>query len=351
MSNFRFTVLVIFGMINLGVKFLSTTPYPFPELKYFPKMPVSTDNPVSVEGTELGRYLFYDPILSKNHDMSCASCHKQQFAFADNKPFSIGNNGVLTKRNSMPLFNLAWNSSFFWDGRATSIENQVFHPVRDSNEMNLDWNEAVKRLKKHPYYRNKFKTVFSTKEIDSILVTKAIGQFLRTLISYQSKFDRVLAGKDFLTKDEYTGFVLMNDMTKGDCLHCHTTDSDPLGTTGKFSNNGLDKVYNTEDYIDKGLGNVTGRASDNGKFRIPSLRNIAVTSPYMHDGRFQTLDEVLDFYSEGVKMSANIDSKMGLAHQGGVRLSSEEKRQIKAFLNTLTDSIFLANPNIGNPFK
>ncbi len=326
-------------------------PYPFPELKFFPVMPLAETNPVTVEGAELGRHLFYDPILSVHQNMSCATCHRQEYAFSDApNAFTKGNKDVLTKRNTMPLFNLAWYSSMFWDGRSSGIEEQVFHPVSDPNEMNLQWTEAVKRIQGSPFYKPKFALAFGNQPIDSVLISKAIGQFLRTLLSYQSKYDRVLAGKDNFTKDEYDGYVLVNDMTKGDCLHCHTSDADALGTIRTFSNTGLDRVLDPVQYKDKGLGAVTHNISDNGKFKIPSLRNVAVTAPYMHDGRFATLNEVLDFYSEGVQQSVNIDSKMGSAHQGGVRLSHEEKQKIIAFLQTLTDSVFITNPALSNPF-
>lgn len=216
--------------------------------------------------------------------------------------------------------------------------------------MNLQWQYAVKRLKQNKFYKLKFELAFGKREIDSMMVSKALGQFLRTLISYQSKFDRALAGYDYLNKDENAGFILMNDMTKGDCLHCHTTDADALGTLGIFSNNGLDQVKDIKYYKDKGLGGYTGNISDYGKFKVPSLRNIAVTAPYMHDGRFSTIEEVLDFYSEGVQQSINIDSKMEFAHQGGACLTAKEKEQIISFLKTLTDSTFLNNPEFSNPF-
>jgi cytochrome c peroxidase len=160
----------------------------------------------------------------------------------------------------------------------------------------------------------------------------------------------VLAGKDRLTDDEYKGLVLVNDMTKGDCLHCHTTDANALGTTGGFSNNGLEAATDVSFYRDKGLGGTTQRMADYGKFKIPSLRNVAVTAPYMHDGRFNQLAQVLDFYSEGVKQAVNVDTKMGFAHQGGARLNALEKHQIILFLNTLTDSVFITNPAFANPF-
>lgn len=314
-------------------------------------MPVSLENPVTIEGADLGRHLFYDPILSQHRNISCGTCHRQEAAFSDAAhAFSAGNQGTPTRRNTMPLFNLAWYSAFFWDGRAASIEAQVLHPVRDPDEMNLPWREATRRVQNSRMYRQKFKLAFGDQAIDSVLIAKAIGQFLRTLISNGSKFDRVLAGEDQLSKDEYEGLVLMNDMTKGDCLHCHTTDANVLGTTGGLSNNGLDDIHDPERYPDKGLGGHTGKVQDHGKFKIPSLRNVAVTAPYMHDGRFQTLEAVLDFYSEGVHTSANIDSKMGLAHRGGVHLTPVEKRQVLAFLFTLTDSTFLTDPAFGNPF-
>jgi cytochrome c peroxidase len=326
------------------------TPYPFPVLHFFPPLPQSPHNPVTVEGADLGRHLFYDPLLSYNRDMSCATCHRQENAFSDApNPLSKGNK-IFTTRNTMPLFNLAWYPSFFWDGRASTIEEQVFHPLRDTNELNLPWIEAADRVSKSLFYKEKFEAAFGSREIDSTLISLAIGQFLRTLLSYQSKFDRVLAGNDYFNKDEYEGFVLMNDMTKGDCLHCHTTDANALGTIGTFSNNGLDPVFEVSLYKDKGLGGFSNDTSDYGKFKIPSLRNLALTAPYMHDGRFATLEEVLDFYSEGVHLSANIDSKMGLAHRGGVKLTSDEKINIIAFLNTLTDSTFITNPEFSNPF-
>lgn len=319
--------------------------YVFPELNYFPEMPQSPINPVTNAGAQLGRHLFYDPVLSRDSTISCGSCHKQEFAFADGqKQFSDGIDGARTKRNALPLFNLAWYPEFFWDGRAASLEEQVFHPVSDTSEMDLKWTEAENRIANNPFYRKKFEDAFGDEVIDSTRIAFAIGQFLRTLISHNSKYDDVIAGVEYFNPDEFAGFALMHDMTKGDCLHCHSFDANALGTSLNFSNNGLDDVKRPEDFWDKGYGGHSGSAADIGKFKIPSLRNIALTAPYMHDGRFETLEEVLDFYSEGVHPSANIDSKMGLAHQGGVHLSEWEKCEIIAFLHTLTDSTFIRNP-------
>lgn len=319
-------------------------PFQFPDLKFFPKMPSSADNPTSQEGVEFGRHLFYDSLLSKNLDMSCASCHRQANAFAEPRQFSKGRVGD-TRRNSMPLFNLAWYERMFWDGRAASIEEQISHPLRDSNEMDISWNEVGNRLNKSHFYKKLSKKAFGTSKIDSTLATKALGQFLRALVSARSKYDMVLFGKAYFTKDENAGFNLVNDMTRGGCMHCHTTDSDALGTTGKFSNNGLD-----ERSEDLGLGGVLGKKEKIGWFKIPSLRNLAFTAPYMHDGRFASLEQVLDFYSKGVKTHSNIDSKMEHAREGGARLSAEEKRQVIAFLNTLNDHEFVADKRFSNPF-
>ena len=342
--------LVLFFLFSFSRKHALTS-YTFPKLQFFPEMPIAVDNPVTVEGARLGRYLFYDPILSADSSMSCASCHQQKQAFSDAPlQFSRGRNNVPLRRNTMPLFNLAWYPAFFWDGRATSLEEQVFHPVRAYNEMNLNWNQAAHRLQGNKFYRKQFKLVFGHVNIDSTHISKAIAQFMRTLISYQSKYDQVIAGKVLFTKDEYEGFGLVNDQTKGDCIHCHSTDGNALGTKLLFTNNGLDAVLNAKDFKDPGRGGVSGKQEDNGKFIVPSLRNLAFTAPYMHDGRFKTLEEVLQFYSSGVKLSATIDSKMEYAHQGGVRLSPEESRKIIAFLMTMSDSTFVSNPAFSNPF-
>jgi len=217
--------------------------------------------------------------------------------------------------------------------------------------MNLEWKELAIRLQNHPFYAKQLKVVFGDKVIDSVLISKAIAQFERTLLSYRSRYDRVVAGKEQFTQNEYEGFEIMNDMTKGDCLHCHTTDNDALGVNPSFSNNGLDTGNLNTSFKDRGYGAITGHGYDNGKFKVPSLRNIAITAPYMHDGRFKCLEEVLNFYSYGLKRNATIDSKMEFVHQGGVRLSPEDQRKVIAFLNTLTDSAFIQDPAFSNPFR
>lgn len=347
-------VLYLFVLCLLIIAYsakISTTAYKFPVLNHFPTMPLSPSNNVTVEGAKLGRFLFYDPILSGDSDMACSNCHKQEFAFSDSpKPLSTGHLGQLMNRNTMPLFNLAWHPSFFWDGRASSIEAQIFHPINATNEMNCKTETAVTRLNNSVIYRKMFQEAFATEKIDSAKIAMAISQFLRTLISHQSKYDKVTAGEGSFTKEENEGYVLVNDQTKGDCLHCHTTDADALGTTFQFSNNGIDSVFDSNMYIDKGRGGVSGLKHDNGKFKIPSLRNCFVTAPYMHDGRFKTMEEVLNFYSHHVFNSFNVDSKMEFAREGGAKLSDDEKRKIILFLRTLTDSSFIENSEFSNPF-
>jgi cytochrome c peroxidase len=330
----------------------SLHPYPFPSMVHFPEMPQNPDNPVTVEGSELGRFLFYDSILSLDYSLACASCHQQKFAFSDGpKRFSTGFQGQLQTRNSPGLFNLAWYEAYFWDGRSPTLEDQALHPVRSHAELNLDWKTAMKRIAKSDFYRPLFAKVFGTRAPDSTQIAMAIAQFERTLLSHNAKFDSVFRREAYFTADEYAGFLLVNDQTRGDCLHCHTTDSDGRGTTGRFSNNGLDAAERFADFRDPGKAAFSSNPKESGHFKIPSLRNLAYTAPYMHDGRFSTLEEVMKFYSEEVKISPTIDSKMTHQHKGGAHFSAQEMRQIIAFLNTLNDPVFVEDEKFASPFK
>lgn len=352
-SRLSFVALLLCALalcVGAAASLRKPRPYAFPKLSFFPPMPVAADNPVTVEGAELGRYLFYDPVLSADSSLSCASCHRQEAAFSDGPlALSKGMGGKLQRRNTMPLFNLAWYPAFFWDGRAASLEMQVFEPVRAHDEMNLNWREAEKRIAASAFYRSRFKAAFGDERTDSVRIAKAIAQFERTLISNRSKYDLAITNLALFTPDERAGFELANDMTKGDCLHCHTTDADALGTTGQFSNNGLDAVYTANGYTDAGRGKITGNPKDNGRFKTPSLRNLAFTAPYMHDGRFATLEEVVAFYSNGVHASANVDSRMGTVRSGGAKLTPLQQKQMVAFLLSLSDSAFVSDPRFGPP--
>jgi cytochrome c peroxidase len=322
--------------LNIPTIFAQTLPAPFNP----------PNNPLTVEGIELGRHLFYDPILSGDGTQSCATCHAPTLAFTDTNQFSTGIDGLKGNRNSMPIFNAAWNfnNKFFWDGRALGLEGQAFGPVRNPIEMHNTWPNAVASLQNHPTYPNMFNAAFGTPTVDSVLVVRAISQFERTLISANSKFDRYLLGMEALTPQEASGFNLFMDQQGGDCFHCHGSAGNPLWTDNDFHNNGLDATF-----TDLGLGGVTGNPADNGKFKTPSLRNLIFTAPYMHDGRFQTIDEVLDFYSTGVQMSSTIDPMMEHAANGGVQLTAQEKANLKAFLLSLTDNSFITNPNFQAP--
>lgn len=319
-------------------------PQHFDELIISPVIP--SNNPQTVEGVALGKKLFFDPILSANNTQSCSSCHGQQRAFSDTTRFSDGIDGVFGNRNAMPLFNLAWNydERFAWDGRELSLERQAFEPVSNPMEMHSNWSDVEEKLQQHPEYPTLFNQAFGTSVIDSTLVTKAIAQFERTLISGNSKFDQYTLGKIELTPQELNGLNMFLREDKGDCFHCHGNPNNPLWTDNQFHNNGLDAVF-----TDLGLGGVTGDPADNGKFKSPSLRNLAFTAPYMHDGRFNTIDEVIDHYSEGLQSSTTIDPLMKKVDQGGVHLTAQEKADLKAFLLSLSDNEFISNPNFMSP--
>jgi len=305
-----------------------------------PVIPVS--NPQTIEGIALGKRLFFDPILSGDNTQACADCHLLENAFTDSDRFSDGIDGTLGTRNSMPLFNLAWNydENFFWDGNTFSLENQVFVPVTNIAEMKSKWEDIIIKLQQHSEYPDLFKQAFGDIVIDSSLVAKAIAQFERTLISSSSKFDKYLLGEATLTDQELNGFNVFMDETKGDCFHCHGSDKNPLWTDNIFHNNGLDATF-----TDLGLGAVTGDPADYGKFKTPSLRNLVFTAPYMHDGRFATLEDVINHYSKGLQNSSTIDPLMKKVTEGGIQLSEEDKADLKAFLHSLSDYEFIDNSN------
>lgn len=328
----------------------SPTPSPlqipqlFEDLIIAPVLPI--DNPQTEEGIVLGKKLFFDPILSADNTQSCASCHSPQNAFTDSARFSIGIDGLAGNRNSMPLFNMAWNYDelFFWDGRAFSLEHQALEPVTNPIEMHNTWETVVSRLQQSNEYPELFQAAFGDSPITKELTTKAIAQFERTLISANSKFDRYLLGEATLTPQEQNGLNVFMDETRGDCFHCHGNPNNPLWTDNIFHNNGLDATF-----ADLGLGEISGDPADNGKFKSPSLRNLAFSAPYMHDGRFNTLDEVINHYSEGLQDSPTIDPLMKKVDEGGVHLTPQDKQDLKAFLLSLSDPSFINNPDFQIP--
>ena len=321
-----------------------TTPYTIETPPGFPAMNIPADNPITVEGVALGRKLFYDKILSGNNTQSCASCHNQALSFTDNgTQFSTGITGAIGTRNAQPLINLGYNLHYFWDGRGTTLEEQILEPVSNPIEMHLSWNEAAAKLNANSTYVNEFKNAFGISTIDSSYVVKAIAQFIRTMISYNSKLDKRLRNEISLTPSELNGYVIYVT-ERGDCFHCHNIDAGRLMTDNLFHNNGLDSVF-----TDLGRGAITGNAFDYGKFLTPTLRNIALTAPYMHDGRFQTLEEVVEHYNSGGKASSTVDPLM--KHVGtGLNLSNQEKADLVAFLKTMTDTSFINDTRFRSPF-
>ncbi|MBK8921141.1 MAG: hypothetical protein IPM81_06465 [Saprospirales bacterium] len=334
---------------------------------HFPEVPVPADNPLTLDGVQLGRRLFYDPILSADSTQSCSSCHMPLGSFTDNKAVSTGIDGIAGRRSSMSLLNIAYaTNGLFWDGRSLSLEDQALRPVEDLIEMHNTWANVVSKLKKHPVYPDLFRKAFgipTTKEITKELAAKAIAQFERILISSgKSKFDRYLQGDpDVFDDDELDGKLMYFEegasvgLPDAQCFHCHGG----LTLTGnQYFNNGLDSAATLHDFKDRGRGEVSGNPSDNGKFRSPTLRNIALTAPYMHDGRFQSLEEVLDHYSSHGKNSPNKDPllvQVGFPIPGSnpvqyTGLTPAQKNALVKFLHTLTDTEFVANPDIQNPF-
>jgi len=319
----------------------------------FPIMEVPADNPLTQEGIALGRRLFFDPILSSNKEMACASCHFPANGFTDNLAVSKGVDGIAGTRSSMALFNIGYyTKGLFWDGSVTTLEEQALLPVEDPIELHHNWEEVTEELSQHNLYPTLFRQAFGIEKSNDItkeLAVKAIAQFERSIISSDSKYDKVIRGDDFFEDEEYNGWYMFfdvgGDLPDAECAHCHNA---PLFTVNDYFNNGLDSVADLNSFKDLGLGAITNKVFDNGKFRAPTLRNIALTAPYMHDGRFQTLEAVINHYNEGVHYIDNVDPL--LLKPGGLGLSAQNKKDLLAFLHTLTDTTFVNDPAYQSPF-
>lgn len=307
-----------------------------------PPITIPADNPTTVEGVALGRKLFYEPLLSGDNTQSCGSCHAQAFGFSDNnRRFSEGIDHQLGNMNAMAIMNLAWANEFFWDGRIVGIENQVREPVINVIEMHETWPNAITDLQVSDAYPPLFKAAFGTDTITEDLVVKAIAQFERTLVAGNSDYDKFMRGEaNAMSQAAFRGMQLFFT-ERGDCFHCHTTD---LLTDYDYHNNGLDSVFNADNL---GRAAVTNRSSDTGKFKTPGLRNVEVTGPYMHDGRFATLEEVVEHYNSGIRRSPTLDPK--IKNPDGLFLTNQEKSDLVAFLKALTDQSFLTNPAFSDP--
>ena len=299
-------------------------------------------NPTTNAGATLGRVLFYDRRLSTNDRVACASCHQQPFAFSDTARLSRGFAGGLTGRHSMALANARFyqRGRFFWDERAATLEAQVLQPIQDPTEMGLSLPALVNKLSASSYYPALFQAAFGSADITTDRVSRALAQFVRSMVSASSRFDQAFVGNAapnfaaVFTPDELAGQNLYNG--PAGCARCH-------GTNAFIS----DDVHNT------GLdASITDVGAGNGRFKAPSLKNIAVRPPYMHDGRFRMLEEVVDFYNAGIQINPGLDNR--LRGPGGqpqrLGLSQAQRNQLVAFLRTLTDDPFIANPKWSSPF-
>jgi len=336
MKQLRFLFLfIVLGMYSCS----QDKPLRAPEMKAyglnippgFPMPEIPADNQLTENRVKLGKMLFFDKTLSLDSSISCASCHKQNHAFADVRKFSLGVHDSLGLRNSMPLFNIAYAQSLFWDGGVPSLELQVLAPIEDHREMNIALPLVVERLKQNPVYQEGFRKAYD-REPDLYGLVRAIASFERTLISGQSPYDKYTfqGDKNALNASEIRGMnVFFGE--KAECFHCHAGFN---FTDQSFQNNGLYAVY-----TDVGRARISNRTFDEGRFKVPSLRNIEKTAPYMHDGSFNTLDEVIEHYISGGK---NHPNQSPLVRP--FELSLDEKNDLIAFLKSLTDEGFLSNP-------
>ncbi len=347
----------------------SPTPYQLTVPKFFPtRMNIPADNPMTVEGVELGRYLFYDGRMSGNTEpekmMSCGTCHLQSKSFEcgiDHPKFSggrtFGITGILTPHYMLPMINLVWNESgYLWSGSISesnpnpsqrNIEDIVGMAVTAPHEFAGDTIKTKALIQSIQGYPELFEKAFGSRTVTMRNISKAIAQFVRTLISSGSKFDKYMRGEQQLSTQELSGYVLFMTEDGADCFHCHGGSGNPLFTTNLFYNNGKDSGFNDP----RDRFSVTGDPKDHGAYKATTLRNIELTGPYMHDGRFKTLEEVIDFYSQGIIWSPYIHPLMHHANDGGIQLTPGEKADLIAFIRTLRDDAFLTNPAYGAPDK
>lgn len=327
------------------------TPYDIVIPKYFPTaLNIPSDNPMTVEGVELGRMLFNDTRLcgytGTNPDslICCASCHVERCGFdigVDNPRLQNGKARGMhgtTQHNVMPLCNLVFNrEGYLWNGAVSgerNIEDIVLASITAQDELAATPERVVARIQQDATYREMFRKAFGTEEVTMQRIQWAVAQYVRTLVRANSKFDKYLRGEAQLTEQELRGYVLFTTEEGADCFHCHGGAGTPLFTTNLFYNNALDAT--PTDAADR--FSVTGNPQDRGAYRAPTLRNITLTAPYMHDGRFNTLDEVLEFYNTGLQYSTDASPLMHHLNDGGTMLTPSQIADLKAFLETLTDS-------------
>jgi cytochrome c peroxidase len=307
------------------------TEYPLRPAHFPPAVYQHTSNPYSTKGYELGKRLFFDPILSANNTISCGSCHKPASAFADGGvALSKGVDGKTGKRHSPAIFNMAWNKSFMWDGGVNHIEIMPFAPIINPVEMAQDMRELIHELNTHPAYPAMFRTVFGKDSIDDQQLFYALAQYMSNLVSADAKYDEMKRRETTFSAEEMEGYRLFQ-------THCNACHTEPLFTDNSYRNNGLDKTFS-----DSGRYRISQRAEDMGTFKVPTLRNVTLTPPYMHDGRIKTLTDVVEHYATGVQPSATLSPLLMKNGNPGLQLNDTEKQRIMQFLYTLTDSSFVA---------
>jgi cytochrome c peroxidase len=296
----------------------------------FPALPVPADNALTDARVSLGKRLFYDTQLSRTREVACGSCHLADHAFADPRPLSIGVDGQPGTRNAPSIVNLAYNTSFFWDGGAPTLEQQAIGPIINPVEMDMKIGDVVARLETDPTYVDEFKHAYDTRPSPGAL-TKALASFMRTIVSGDSRYDRFQRGeRGALNESERRGMDIFNG-ERGECFHCHVGFN--------FTNNGFRNNNLYAQYEDIGRARVTELDSDIGKFKVPTLRNVALTAPYMHDGSLATLEDVVEHYSSGGHESETSDPTIR-----PLNLTADEKRDLVAFLTALTDETLAINP-------
>lgn len=372
------TYMFVFILLVLGFSsckndkqndYHETTPYVIDIPFGFPtNLNIPEDNPMTIEGVNLGRYLFYDGRLSgRTHPdslMSCATCHRQERSFeagVDHPDFEggfpHGITGLKTHHVMLPMINLVWNhSGYGWNGflypnnpydNLRNIEDFVRLAVLAKDEIDGDTAVVASLFQSLPGYPDLFFQAFGSEHVTFKNIERAIAQFVRTLISANSKFDKYMRGEVQLNPSELNGYVLFTTEEGADCFHCHGGFGNPLFTTNLFYNNGKDTVFT--DPLDRLY--ITGDPMDKGAYKATTLRNIEVQGPYMHDGRFETLEEVIDFYSGAVQLTPYVDPLMHHVNNGGVQLITSEKEDLLNFIKTLRDDEFMTNPELSKPDK
>jgi len=349
-------ILMIFSCGDdepIEVVMLDETPYVL-EYGNLPDPELPADNMLTKQGVQLGRMLFYEKMLSLDGSQSCASCHNQADAFSDTLKFSIGVEMLPGKRQAMAVFNMAWNSNeFFWDGRAHLLRDQSLNPIEDPFEMNETLDNVIAKLSASQLYKDQFTRAFGSDEVTSEKMSLAMEQFMLSIMSYDSKYDKFLAGEVQLSESEERGRLLFEteynpffpELSGADCAHCHGGSN---FENDQYMNNGLDMDAS---FADIGREDVTGNLADKAKFKVPTLRNINLTPPYMHDGRFKSLEEVIDHYNSDIKQSSTLDPALiQVVDNGGLNLTEQDKADLVNFLKTMTDQTFVNNQEYTDPF-